>query len=194
MLKKIQMNKGWLQTKYWLKKQKVVDRCHYLTNTIYLCLYFLIWWQYREPWLFWSYRQWPPAGPWWWRFRRCWEPGSCSSPRRSARRRWWSDRPSGTPRSGWTVAEVGRRTAGSGGTVTTNALPPWFTSTLWFRSAALRRLVLLTWLPSRCQNMAGWGLPVASHWKVTVLPTATTWFRGLTTNAGGTGEQPRVRS
>lgn len=35
---------------------------------------------------------------------------------------------------------------------------------------------------------------MASHWKVTVLPTPTTWFRGLTTNTGGTGGQPRKRS
>lgn len=47
-----------------------------------------------------------------------------------------------------------------------------------------------TWLPSCCQKMAGCGFPVASHWKVTVLPTPTTWFLGLTTNTGGTGAQP----
>lgn len=37
--------------------------------------------------------------------------------------------------------------------------------------------------------MAGCGFPVASHWKVTVLPTPTTWFLGLTTNVGGTAGQ-----
>lgn len=47
----------------------------------------------------------------------------------------------------------------------------------------------LTWLPSLCQKIAGWGFPVASHWKVTVLPTATTWFLGRTTNTGGTTGQ-----
>ena len=50
-------------------------------------------------------------------------------------------------------------------------------------------MLTLTWLPSLCQKMAGWGFPVASHWKVTVLPTPTTWFLGRTTKAGGTGGQ-----
>lgn len=44
----------------------------------------------------------------------------------------------------------------------------------------------LTWLPSLCQKMAGCGLPVASHWKVTVRPNPTTWFLGRTANTGGT--------
>lgn len=43
----------------------------------------------------------------------------------------------------------------------------------------------LTWLPSRLQKIAGWGFPVASHWKVTVRPKATTWSRGFTTKCGG---------
>lgn len=45
-----------------------------------------------------------------------------------------------------------------------------------------------TWLPSRLQKIAGWGFPVASHWKVTVRPKATTWSRGFTTKWGGSEE------
>lgn len=54
-----------------------------------------------------------------------------------------------------------------------------------------RLWVSLTSLPSLCQKIAGCGLPVASHWKVTVLPTATTWFLGRVVNAGGTAEEVR---
>lgn len=50
----------------------------------------------------------------------------------------------------------------------------------------------LTWLPSLCQKMAGCGLPVASHWNVTVRPNPTTWFLGRTANTGGTGVCERV--
>lgn len=45
--------------------------------------------------------------------------------------------------------------------------------------------LIFTWLPSLRQNIAGWGFPVASHWKVTVLPSAATWSRGFTTKCGG---------
>lgn len=45
-----------------------------------------------------------------------------------------------------------------------------------------------TWLPSLLQKIAGWGFPVASHWKVTVRPKATTWSRGFTTKCGGSKE------
>lgn len=74
----------------------------------------------------------------------------------------------------------------------------WLHCWLWFKDRVCWETwghfcLLFTWLPSRCQNMAGWGFPVASHWKVTVLPTPTTWFLGLTTKAGGTGGQPRGR-
>lgn len=49
-----------------------------------------------------------------------------------------------------------------------------------------QRRVRLTSLPSFCQKMAGGGLPVASHWKTAILPTAPTWFLGRMAKAGGT--------
>lgn len=43
-----------------------------------------------------------------------------------------------------------------------------------------------TWLPSFCQNTAGGGFPVVSHWKVTVWPGGTVWLRGRVMSCGGT--------
>lgn len=43
-----------------------------------------------------------------------------------------------------------------------------------------------TWLPSFCQNTAGGGFPVVSHWKVTVWPGGTVWLRGQVMSCGGT--------
>lgn len=46
-----------------------------------------------------------------------------------------------------------------------------------------------TWLPSFCQNTAGWGFPLVSHGNVAVRPWATIWSRGRITNCGGAGLQ-----
>lgn len=143
-----------------------------------------------------AYRQWPPAGLWWWRCQRCWGPGSCSIPCLSAQRRWWWGPQSETRTAGWRAEAVVRRRASSvGAQKKKKKLENHHRlSTLIQGHTTWGHFCLsFTWLPSRCQNMAGWGFPVASHWKVTVLPTPTTWFLGLTTKAGGTGGQPQGR-
>lgn len=50
-----------------------------------------------------------------------------------------------------------------------------------------------TWLPSFCQNTAGGGLPVVSHWKVTLRPGGTLWSWGQVTSWGGTGAGGRQK-
>lgn len=56
---------------------------------------------------------------------------------------------------------------------------------IWHSLLLIEILERHTWLPSLLQKIAGWGFPVASHWKVTVRPKATTWSRGFTTKCGG---------